>query len=181
MPHNNHHDKIKDDAMQSDQDHILLLISAILYFAMDGMGKAAFFHQHIQQKITIPFVYNQWQEQYFHVADTDQHYGLANFTLLMSFVFNEYKSMLLDTEQDIILQAVASFEHAMNQYVFDDHNTIDDAYIVDDKGYFLDIQYQAKMFLAHINSNISTPEILDIQNIIGIYNHIPTPTAWQVL
>lgn len=167
--------------MVIDNIALSLVKSAVTYFSMEGTEKKLFYDKHIQKNIVIPFVYNQLEEKYMNIITGDKHYCLANFTFLVSCVYFEYKTILLDYEEELVLSSIQSFSDIINSYIFDDKNIIDDVYIVNNHGYFLDIRQQAIKLLKVIGILEVQPCLLNISEIIGIYNYVTSPEAWSVL
>lgn len=100
---------------------------------MNGNNKNNFYEKHIQEGIILPFVYSEWEDKYSEVSFDNKNFQLANFTFLVSCVFTVYKTVALDIGNDLISEAVYILSDALNNYIFDDKNIIDDIYIINNR------------------------------------------------
>lgn len=167
--------------MTTDSITLKIFLSAVNFFSINGSDKKKFYDKHIQEKIMIPFVYTDTDDKYSNVGLNDQHFQLANFTFLVSCVFVAYKSVALDIGNDLISDAVDVLNDALNNYIFDDKNIINDIYILNNCGYFYDIENNARQLKDLMQAEEMQFSILDIDNIINIYDFVVTPEAKKIL
>lgn len=167
--------------MITDNFDLKTFLSSVNFFSMSGNDKKIFYDRHVQESITIPFVYTDTNDKYSNVSLNDQYFQLANFTFLVSCVFTVYKTVALDEDNDLISDAVYILTDALNNYIFDDTNIIDDIYIINNCGYFPDIQDKARQLIGLMQAEGMQFSILDIDNIINIYDFVVPPEAKKIL
>lgn len=167
--------------MNHDNAALRILQSAVCFFAMDAQDKQRFYEQHRQAGIVLPFVYSETHVRYDHIGADNPNFQLANFAFLLFCVFTEYKVMALDSDNEQVVAATIALNDALNQWIFDDSNTVDDAYIVGNQGCFPIIQCCSLALRALIGTDDQSTATLNFNEIMGIYNHIPTPEAKAIL
>lgn len=169
--------------MTNQNSETNLFLSAVKYLAMSGEDKKIFYEEHINKGINIPFIYHLTNEKYLDISLNDRRYCLVNFNFLVLCLYWEYKTAV-DLEFDIrdVSSAIELLNAVINEFIFDEQNIIDDNYILNNKGVLNNLRQAANSLLNVMKiTNDKSGYLLNINEIVGIYNYVASPEIWNIL